>query len=292
MGNLIKQRAPVEGETLMGLEQFGYVMFPYAKTEFEIPYVNGKFKLGNQDTKEKGVTKFGLTQKQQEEFEHFFGVQFDSEEGKEFLDKYRIVIDHQTNPFDEANIEHKFIGSVLKANDGLGLVDINTEQDVTRYPFVLIDEETELEQKVNRNITRNEAIGQLQTLRLDGKKMIRIAKYLFDLNLDINETQAYAQLNDFIMAKFQNAEVFVTALTLDDEWIDTYVAVKDARHSGIIRRQEDGIYINNANQVKLGRTLEEITKFLNNPDNQDILGTGGKNDPPYSIKAQLKHKLN
>jgi len=94
------------------------------------------------------------------------------------------------------------------------------------------------------------------------------------------------------MDKFQNCETFNQALTLDDEWIDTFVTTKDAIHSGIIRRQEDGWYINNANQEKLGKTVEEITKYLNHPDNLGTLGTGGKNDQPYSIKAQLKHKLN
>ena len=36
---------------------------------------------------------------------------------------------------------------------------------------------------------------------------------------------------------------------------------------------------------------EYVVKYLNNPDNQDQLGTGGKNDQPYSIQAQLKQLI-
>lgn len=286
MGSYIKQRQPVEGESIMGLERFGYVMFPDSKTEIEIPFVNNKFRLGSDPT-----TKFGLTPKQQEEYEHYFGVQFDSPEGKDFLANYRIEISHLVNPFDEAKIEHRFMASILKANDGMGLVDTGTNQDNTLYPFVLVDEEKEVEQKVNRNNTRNEAISELQKLKKDGKKMIKIAKYLFNLNLTITEDQAYIQLNDFILNSFKDSEEFLKVLNVDLEWLDTTVAVKDAMNCGIIRKGDDQVYINFANQAKLGRTIEEVTKFLNNPDNQDILGTGGKNDAPYSIKAQLKNKI-
>lgn len=286
MGNYIKQRSPNPGESIMGLEKQGYVMFPDSKTVFEIPYVNNRFKLGSDPT-----TKFGLTEKQQEKFETHFGVQFDSQEGKEFLSDFKIEISHLATPFDENNIEHEFVATILKANDGLGLVNVGTSQDNTFYPFVLIDEAQEIGEKVNRNVTRNEAVSQLQELKKNGKKMIKIAKYLFNLNLTITEEQAYLQLNDYIYETFKNAEHFVQVLTTDEEWLDTSVTVKDAMNVGIIRKGDDQVYVNFANGTKLGRTIEEITRFLNNPDNQDMLGTGGNKDQPYSIKAQLKNKI-
>lgn len=290
MGSYIKQRTPQEGEEIMGLERFGYVMFPDSTTTLEIPYMNGRHKLGNYSGKD--ATKFGLTSKQQTEFEDYFGVKFDTPEGFKFLNEYQISISHLTNPFDENDIKQKFEMTVMKANDGMGLVDVNTTQDVTRYPFVLVDEQQEIEVKTNRNVTRNEAIVKLEKLNEDKKKIVRVAKYIFNLNLDITPVQAYNQLNDFIFDKFQNCDTFNQALGLDDEWVDTFVTVKDAIHSGIIRRQEDGWYVNNANTEKLGKTVEEITRYLNHPDNAGTLGTGGTKDAPYSIKAQLKHKLN
>lgn len=289
MGSYIKQRTPVEGEEIMGLEKFGYVMFPDSTTTIEIPYVNGRHKLGNYSGKD--ATKFGLTQKQQQEFEEFFGIQFESPEGLKFLSEYQISISHLTNPFDEADTKQRFEMNILKANDGMGLIDVNTTQDITRYPFVLVDEVQEMEVKTNRNVVRNQALVKLEKLSEDKKKIVRVAKYLFN-SLDITPEQAYNQLNDFIMAKFENADKFTHALSLNDEWLDTYITVKDAIHSGIIRRQEDGWYVNNANQEKLGKTVEEITKYLEHPDNITTLGSGSKNDQPYSIKAQLKHKLN
>lgn len=290
MGSFIKQRTPAEGEEIMGLEKFGYVMFPDSTTTFEIPYVNGRHKLGNYSGKD--ATQFGLTKNQQQEFEQFFGVQFDSEDGKKFLNEYQISISHLTNPFAEDDMKQKFEMQILRSNDGLGLVDVNTTQDVTRYPFVLVDEEQEVEVETNRNVTRNEAIVKLEDLRKDKKKIVRIAKYIFNLNLEITPEQAYNQLNKYIFDKFQNCGTFSKALSLDDDWIDTYVTVKDGINSGVIRRQEDGWYTNHANGEKLGKTVEEITKYLNHPDNLGTLGTGGKNDAPYSIKAQIKHKLN
>lgn len=289
MGSFIKQRSPVEGEEIMGLEKFGYVMFPDSVTTIEIPYVNGRHKLGNYS--EKDATKFGLTKKQQGDFENFFGVQFESPEGKKFLEEYQISISHLTNPFDESDMKQAFEMQILRANDGMGLVDVNTTQDVTRYPFVLVDEQQELEVKTNRNTTRNAALGKLESLNEDKAKLVRVAKYLFNA-LDITPKQAYNLLNDFIFDKFENADKFTKALSLNDEWMDTYITVKDAIHAGIIRRQEDGWYVNHANQEKLGKTVEEITKYLEHPDNLSTLGAGSKNDQPYSIKAQLKHKLN
>lgn len=287
MGSYIKQRSPNPGEQIMGLQEFGYVVFPDSKTEFEIPFVNNRFRLGSDPT-----TKFGLTKKQQEKFENHFGVSFDSDEGKEFLSNYKIEINHLATPVDTGNIEHEFMASILKANDGLGLVNIGTTQDNTLYPFVLVDEQQEVAEKVSRNVTRNEAVSKLQELRKNGKKMIKIAKYLFNLNLTITEEQAYLQLNDFIYNSFKDSERFIDVLDTDEEWLDTTVTVKDAINAGIIRKGEDQVYINFANQAKLGRTVEEVTKFLNNPDNQDMLGTGGTKDQPYSIKYQLKQKIN
>lgn len=286
MGSYIKQRSPNPGEIIMGLEEFGYVVFPDSKTEFEIPFVNNRFRLGSDPT-----TKFGLTKNQQQKFENHFGVMFDSEEGKEFLSNYRIEISHQVTPVDTTNIEHEFMYSILKANDGLGLINVGTSQETTLYPFALIDEVQETQEKVSRTATRNEAVSKLQELKKDGKKMIKIAKYIFNLNLTITEDQAYLQLNDFIYSSFKDSEKFLNILNVDNEWLDTTVTVKDAMNAGIIRKGEDQVYVNFANGAKLGRTIEEVTKFLNNPDNQDMLGTGGNKDQPYSIKYQLKQKL-
>lgn len=285
----IKQRNPNPGEQIMGLENFNFVLFPDSETTIEIPYINNRFKLGSStDPKH----KFGLAPKVQEEFENFFGVKFDSEEGQKFLEDWRIKISHLSTPIDMKDMEHKFNYTILTANDGLGLVNIGQKDDTKYFPFVLVDEEQELEQKVSRKVTRNEALSVLREMQLKNKsRLIKIAKYLFNLNLELNEMQAYDKLDSYIMENYANGEQFLKVVNLDEEWIDTMVVVKDAMTLQIIRRSEDGVYVNFANNCKLGRTLEEVVRYLNNPENQDQLGTGGKNDQPYSIRYQIKNKL-
>lgn len=290
MGNYIKQREPNPKEDIMGLQNHGYVLYPDAQTELEIPYVNNRFKLGN--SKE---TKWGLTKAQQEEFEQYFGVEFDSQSGKEFLDSWKITISHLSNPVDSDNMIHKFNQVILRGNDGMGLVNYNVEnqEEAKLYPFLLVDEDREIENKVNRKVSKNQAISALTELEIKDKKlMVRVAKYLFNMNSQVTDLQAYDKLDEYINSSYANAEQFLKTLKVDKEWMETSVIVKDAMNAQIIRRGEDQVYVNYANQTKLGRNIEEVVKYLNNPDNQDQLGTGGKNDPPYSIRTQLKQIIN
>lgn len=288
MESFIRQRSPNPGEEVMGLQNFGYVLFPDSETELEIPYVNRRFKLGSENN-----TKFGLTPEQQQKFENHFGVEFDSEQGMEFLNGHKIKISHLTNPIDFKNIEHEFNMSILKANGGMGLVNFGDDEEARRYPFTLVNKERELEDTYSRKKTRNTAVAELNNLEVKNKKrMVKVTKYIFDLNADYNEQEAYNKLDEFISGSNKNCEIFLQTLKLDEEWVDTMVLVKDCINYGFIRKAEDQNFVNFASGVKLGRTLEEITKFLMNPQNQDQIGTGGKNDQPYSLMTQLKNKIN
>lgn len=287
MGSFIRQREPNPGEDIMGLQNHGYVLYPDAQTELEIPYVNNRFRLGK--SKE---TKWGLTNAQLKEFENYFGVDFETESGQKFLEDWRITLDHLANPVDMGNMQHKFSQTILIGNDGMGLVNLGDDEGAKLFPFVLVDEQKEIEGKVSRKVTKNNALRELSDLEIKDKKlMIKVAKYLFNLNLDLTAIQAYDKLDDFINQSTSNAEQFLKALKIDKEWMDTTVLVKDAMNAQIIRRGEDQVYVNFANQQRLGRNMEEVVKYLNNPDNQDQLGSGGKNDHPYSIQAQLKQLI-
>lgn len=289
MGNYIRQREPNPGENIMGLQNHGYVLYPDAQTELEIPYVNNRFRLGKSNE-----TKWGLTKAQLKEFQEYFGVDFDSEQGFKFLEDHRITLDHLATPIDSMNMIHKFNQVVLRGNDGMGLVNLGQEENdgAKLFPFVMVDEDKEIESKVTKKMTKNQALMELQNLEIKDKKfMVKLAKFLFNLNIDLTEIQAYDKLDEFINSGGGNAEKFLKALKTDREWMDTTVIVKDAMNAQIIRRGDDQVYVNFANQTKLGRNLEEVVKYLNNPDNQDQLGTGGKNDQPYSIQAQLKQLI-
>ena len=175
----------------------------------------------------------------------------------------------------------------------MGLVNMGQDEMAKMFPFELIDENKETDQKHSRVTIRNEAIAALQELSIKSKeKMVKIAKYLFNLNAEITDKNAYIKLDEFILSKGSNAEMFLQTLKLDPEWVETTVLVKDAMNAGFIRRGEDQYYINVASQIKMGRSIEEITKYLMNPDNQDQLGTGSKNDQPYSLRTQFKNRIN
>lgn len=278
MTTLIKQRNPNPGESLMGLEKLDYVLFPECDTSLEIPQIRGKFNLG-------------LTEDQQKTFEDYFGVKFETDEGKKWLSEYVINLRHDVNPRDHNKMEHLFDLAVLKANGGMGIVQFNDNEDeIGRFPFVATDQEKELDQKVNKKQLRNRGIEALENLSTNKTNLVKITKYIFDTgNTDLDFNLAYDKLDDYINGG-QSAK-FLAVLKLDPDYIDTVVTVKDAMGHGIIRLSADQWYVNYSNGTKLGRNLEEIIKYLNNPQNQDQLGTGSKDDTPYSIKRQLKEKI-
>ena len=136
----------------MGLQNHGYVLYPDAQTELEIPYVNNRFRLGK--SKE---TKWGLTNAQLKEFETYFGVDFDTESGQKFLEDWRITLDHLANPVDMGNMQHKFSQTILIGNDGMGLVNLGDDEGAKLFPFVLVDEQKEIEGKVLPALLRRNA---------------------------------------------------------------------------------------------------------------------------------------
>jgi hypothetical protein len=93
------------------------------------------------------------------------------------------------------------------------------------------------------------------------------------------------------MESISNAENFLKVIRLDPEYVDSVITVKAAIARNIIRLTPDKWYVNYINQTKLGRNIDEIVKFLTNPQNQDQMGTDKDTDSAYSIKRQLKESL-
>lgn len=96
MAMLMQQKKPDLDSNLMGLEKAGLSVYPNCKTTLEIPMLNNQFNLSFKD------------KKQQQEFEGFFGVKFDSPEGQEFLENYEVVINHDVTAYDVRNIKDAF----------------------------------------------------------------------------------------------------------------------------------------------------------------------------------------
>ncbi len=284
MATTIKQRT--SNNNPKGFDQLGFVLFPDCTSEVEIPFINNRFITGFENNLEK-----------KKYFEDRLGVRFDTEQGQEFLDNYRIRFNHEINikgssPFDEFDLW------LIKANNGFGLIKIGEEESPTEDTiFVFFDEEKEMIESVTRKSIVNRAAREIEDL-WDGNraKLVLIAKYLFEVNSGISsELIAYNKLTDFIsldkpVRNAENAQIVLRAFKADPDYMDTTVDTKTAIAKNIIRFS-DGWYVNHITQTKLGRNIEDTITFLNNPQNQDEFGTGGAEDSVHTIKAQLKNSL-
>lgn len=288
MSVVLKQIAPDTNENLMGLENYGYSVFPGCSTGFEIPMVNGQYNIGLKDKKDK---------EKKEKFEKFFGVEFDSERGRDFLSNYELTFKHDIESFEpDKNLKHEFDLHLLKVNNGMGIIavydDAINEAPVNHFKFKLTDENRDLEETVTKKMITTKAVTKLGELfESTTNRIVLIAKYVYPSGSGIaNKNLAFSKLEEFITKSTNNAEKFLEIVKLEPEYLDTVVKVKDAIFRGIIRIGQDGRYLLAMSGTILGRSEEEVIQFCLNPANQDIVGMGTKDDKPSSLTSQLKDK--
>ena len=282
MSTVLKQIAPPLDEFRLGLEQNGMSVFPGVTTKLEIPILKGKHNIGMENDPE-------LKQK----FENYFGVKFDSPEGVEFLDNYTIEIDHELMIFDNNNMDHQFVLQVLRANNGLGQVAMNTaaieNTPFNNYRFQITDEAFEQTERVAKKRIKAEAnaiLNKYDTASND--RILILGNYLFPhAGIGDNRVVAFDKLSDFIEKGTQNAEKFIEISKLDVLYLKTVVKVKKAIHQSIITLGKDGVYKLDGVDAELGKTEEDVIDFFTKPSNKDLLCTGGKEDLPYSLTIQL-----
>lgn len=287
MSVTLKQISPEKDQNLMGLEAYGYSVFPGCSTGFEIPMVNGKYNIGLLDKKDQDKRK---------RFEGFFGVEFDSERGRDFLSKYEVQIKHDVESFNENSIKDEFDLHVLRFNNGMGIVAVDEnvyeEVPVNNFKFKLTDENKDIENKVTKKMITTEAVTKLGELfKSTSNRIVLIAKYIYPAGSGIaNKNLAFQKIDEFITKNTNNAARFLDIVTLEPEYLDTVVKVKDAIFRGIIRLGNDGRYQLAMTGTILGRSEEEVITYCLNPANQDIVGIGTKDDKPSSLTSQLKEK--
>jgi len=286
MSVLMKQLPPPDGVSLMGLEKENLSAFPGCVTVMEIPVNNsGKFSIGLDGD---------LNKELRTEFEAYFGVQFDTPEGQEFLSQYTIELNHDMMVFNPKTMPDKFTLHVLKANKGLGLIAMNSQDadnsPINSFRFMLTDEEQTREERVGKKQTKVEAFEELGKLNKGtGKRMITLARFIFPTGSGVNsKIDAFDKLEEYVSESPTNAAKFLDIVKLDVEYVDTVVKIKDALRTGIIRQGPDGHFILHASGTKMGRTEDEVILFCMKPSNKEFVGTGGKDDAPYSISYQLK----
>lgn len=282
MALLLKQKKPNQDISLMGLEKLDLSVFPGCMTTMEIPIVNNRYNIGLDDKKERS------------KYEKFFGVEFDSPEGQEFLSNYEIKISHDVSAYDPRNPKDAFDLHILKVNGGMGVVALSEqaleESPIDTFKFVITDEYAEVEERVRGKEVKTQAIVELGKLN-DNKsnRIILIAKYIFGITGQTltNKQIAFDKLYDYIDNNIKNASNFLTVCRIDVTHLNAVVKVKEAINRNIIRFN-NGQFVLYATQTPLGRTESDVIDFCTNPVNIDIMGAGLKDDSPTSITFQLK----
>ncbi len=288
MSVTLKQIPSDPTQNLMGLENFGFSVFPGCSTNFEIPWINGRPNIGLTEKKDKDL---------KDKFEKFWGVEFESERGREFLSTYEIRINHDIEAFDpEKNLKDAWDLHLIKVNNGMGIIavddDVLNEVAVNNFKFKLTDENKDLEAKITKKQITLKAGAKLQELyESNTNRIVLFAKYIFPAGSGIaTKNLAFSRLEEFISKNTNNAEKFLEVVKLEPEYLETVVKVKEAIFRGIIRIGVDGKYILSMSGTVLGRSEEEVIQFCLNPSNIDIVGTGGKTDTPSSLTSQLNDK--
>ena len=287
MAVILRQIKPDNDSVLMGLEKEGFSVFPGCESFIEIPVVNGQYNIGLNDN-----------EKLKQTFEKYFGVQFDTPEGQEFLSNYQIKINHDVMSFDPKNVKDLFELHILKVNNGMGLIATSDyaieETPINTFKWILKDEEGETQERVKKKEIKIAAIKELSKLyESNTNRLVLLAKYMFSAASGIgsNKVLAFDKMEDFISKSTKNAQSFLDTCKKDPEYIDTVVKVREAMFRNIIRLH-NGQYVLFATQTPLGRNEEEVLNFCLNPANKDIVGYGTNDDLPTSISSQLKQYEN
>ncbi len=282
MSTVLKQIPPSKDDFRMGLEQFGHSVFPGVTTELEIPILRGKHNIGMEDD---SALK--------EKFENHFGLKFDSPEGQQFLDEYRLRIDHDLMIFADNNLDHQFMLQVLRANKGMGQVAVNTSElensPLDSFRFQLTDESFEQTERVAKKRIKSEAnaiLNKFDVASID--RILILGNYLFpNAGIGDNRTLAFDKISDFIEKSHPNAQKFIDVSKLDALYLKTVVKVKKAIHQSIITLGKDGVYKLDGVDAELGKTEDDVIDFFTKTSNKELLGTGSKEDLPYSLTTQL-----
>lgn len=104
MTQIIKQIPPEEGVELMGLEKHGMSVFPGVESNFEIPMRNGRYYVGQDNSKyEQRIAKF----------EEQLGFKFDSDTGQDWLESFNITLSHDVSALDPNVLTDAFTLHIL-----------------------------------------------------------------------------------------------------------------------------------------------------------------------------------
>lgn len=230
--------------------------------------------------------------------EDHYGVPFDrnNKDAVEFWSNFKVTLNHRVDAL--GSLDNA--GDLLKVRmlQAKGKIAPSFDSIINKESFAgfyLADEAEQTKMSATLYENRDEAISALVLLKKTPKHCIAIAKYLLPSSMVVKDKDtAYVKIREYIEGKVVTSKKgaileFQDALALDKDVLYTTVDFNEAFKRNIIRRNSSGKFYNPMTSTEYGRNGDEAIAFLNNPKNQDELGTGGKTDKTYAIRYQLKN---
>lgn len=292
---LIKQNSnPTNIDRVMGFDKEEDMRFPGTKVGF-IPFMfqNGNYRHGLDDTKDVEHRKFVETQL-------LNGDSLDSEVGRNYLSKFLIEFDSEVSFIDTDNAQSLLKYYISKADKSQIAGSRKEAKEQTMYPrmFVIQELGEDAKEKLTIKQKANKARAKLSELEQSPDYLIALAQFASPSSLGIKDIDAaYLYLDGLLSGQYtDDSELigvnrFFDCLKVEKEIIFTSSIVKEAIYKNVIRK-EKGIFVNPATGTALGRSEDEVVQYLSRDENQEELGMGSSADKHFSIRVQLKNKLN
>ena len=164
-------------KSIVGTESMGRAMFPESTIKFEVPLVNGRYRIVKQGQgvdEEKYQKEYALLEEQ-------LGIDFTSIEGKTFLKEFLIELDPEVTVFDLDNPKDRLSWNVIKANDGFGEIALSQEHidasHMNSFKFVVYNKEDENKEKMTAQARKRNAFLKLSEFEENKTKVDTICKY-------------------------------------------------------------------------------------------------------------------
>jgi len=291
----------------IGLSSMGINSFPGTKKILEIPEKYGKYLTGfdtsayyldSLDEKER--------QKEIEKIEadiRYFNDKYSSfkvddvkitktkdgeVEANEFYKNMLLEIGAESTILNTANpidlVKIRIIKTNAKYNqDFLIAPDLRTAMESNRdYKFYIADTEADVEQEVSKRRELNKAVSVLDDISADDKtKFLLVIKYLLPTNKSYSkesDNRLYKRADDYINGLVDGVPVkggdqfyknFIKACSTDRDELLKKVLVKYAIYLNVVRANKEKEFIYVKTGQEMGKTPDEIYKYLSNPKNTE-----------------------
>lgn len=285
---------PSQVDRVLGFDKYEEGRFPGCKAGMPpFKFQNGTYRHGL-------PLKEGVKTKERLFIEQSLlnGDDLDSVEGKKLLSNFLIEFGSDVqflNPENPEDLLRYFC--ILASQDFVAPSRADAKaKSMSHRAYVIEEYGEDKKEKLSIKQKVNKARAKLSELDTTPEYMIALAQYIAPANAGIkNENDAYIYLDEVISGKYNDdseqmgSTRFFSALGVEKDIIFVAAVVKEAISKNIIRKVQ-GIYSNPLTKTTLGRTEDEVVRYLIQDEAQEELGLDLATDKPYSIRYQLKNK--